>query len=342
MRGRHALAVALAAALLGGCAAQPDAEPPAAEPAARPEARALPSWRDGPSRTAILRFIDEVTRPGSPYWVPVPERIAVFDNDGTLWIEQPVYVQLAFALDRVRALAPEHPAWRTTSPYREALAGDVSAVLGGGKRGLLELVMTTHTGMTPDAFQAIAASWLETARHPRFDRPYPELVYQPMVELLELLRLHGFQTFIVSAGGVEFMRAFSEGAYGIPPQQVVGSSVKLAYEADDGAPRLVRQPELFFVDDGPAKAVGIGTFIGRRPIAAFGNSDGDLEMLEWTTAGSGLRLGALIHHTDAEREYAYDRNSQIGRLDEALDAAGPNGWLVIDMARDWSRVFPPD
>ena len=282
-----------------------------------------------------------MTTPGSETFVPAAERIAVFDNDGTLWVEQPAYTQLSFALDRVRELAPKHPAWRTQQPFQAALERDMDGLASLGKRGLLELIMATHTGMTPDEFEAEARRWQASARHPRFERRYTELVYQPMLELLDYLRRHEFKTFIVSAGGVEFMRVFSEQAYGIPREQVIGSSVRTEFRQDGGQSRLVRVPELFFVDDGEAKPVAIQTFIGRRPLAAFGNSDGDLQMLQWTTAGPGPRLGVLVRHTDADREYAYDRESAVGRLAEGLDQAEERGFVVVDMKSDWERVFPP-
>ena len=282
----------------------------------------LPSWRDGPARQAILRFVDTVTTPGSPGFVPPPERIAVFDNDGTLWVEQPAYTQLLFALDRVRALAPQNPDWAT------------------GERGLLELVMATHAGMTPEAFQATVTAWMEPARDPRFGRRFDGLVYQPMLELMAFLRTKGFKTYIVSGGGIEFVRAFSERVYGIPPEQVVGSSIGTTLVQRDGQATLVREPRVDFIDDKAGKPVGIHRHIGRRPIAAFGNSDGDLEMLQWTTEGSGPRLGVIIRHDDAEREYAYDRASHVGRLDKALDMAGTRGWTVVSMKTDWTTIFP--
>ena len=263
--------------------------------------------------------------------MPPAERIAVFDNDGTLWSEQPMYVQLAFALDRVKALAPQHPEWKDKQPFKAVLDGDMKALAESGERGLLELVMATHAGMTAEEFTTIVTDWLATARHPRFNRPYTELVYQPMLELLAYLRANGFKTFIVSGGGVEFMRPWTEKVYGVPPEQVVGSSGKTKFEMRDGRPILFRLPEVNFIDDKAGKPVGIYEYIGRRPIAAFGNSDGDLEMLQWTTMSGGVRFGMIVHHTDAEREYAYDRQSSFGRLDKALDAAALNSWTVVDM-----------
>jgi phosphoserine phosphatase len=300
----------------------------------------LPSWRDGPARQAILRFVDTVTTPGSPGFVPPPERIAVFDNDGTLWVEQPAYTQLLFALDRVRALAPQNPDWATREPFKSALAGDMAGLAAAGERGLLELVMATHAGMTPEAFQATASAWLETARHPRFGRRFDSLVYQPMLELMSFLRIRGFKTYIVSGGGIELVRAFAERVYGIPPEQVVGSTIVTTLVQQDGRAILIREPKVDFIDDKAGKPVAINRHIGRRPIAAFGNSDGDLEMLQWTTEGAGPRLGVIIRHDDAEREYAYDRASHVGRLDKALDMAGARGWTIVSMKTDWATIFP--
>ena len=301
----------------------------------------LPSWNEGPTKAAILDFVADVTTPGGPDFVPVTERIAVFDNDGTLWVEQPIYTQAAFAFDRLKALAPEHPEWKTQQPFKAALEGDRATLADAGERGLVALIMATHAGVTTDQFAAEVTDWLATAQHPRFQRPYLRLVYQPMVELLEYLRANGFKTFIVSGGGVDFMRPWAEGSYGVPPEQVVGSSIKTAFELRDGKPVLVKLPEVEFVDDKAGKPVGIHRFIGRRPIAAFGNSDGDLEMLQWTTIGApGRRFGLIVHHDDAEREYAYDRDSHVGRLAKALDAAPAAGWTVVSMKNDWRQVFP--
>ena len=299
----------------------------------------LPSWNDGSSKRAIADFVARVTQRGGPDFVPPPERIATFDNDGTLWVEHPMYVQLAFALDRVQALAPMHPEWKTKQPFKAALEGDLKTLAAAGERGIAELVMATHAGMTTEEFQKIVMDWLATARHPRFKRPYTELSYQPMIELLGFLRTNGFKTFIVSGGGVEFMRPWTERVYGVPPEQVVGSSIKTKFRMRDGKPELFRLPEVNFVDDKAGKPVGINEFIGRRPIAAFGNSDGDLEMLQWTTLAGGARLGLLVHHTDQEREYAYDRDTPFGRLDKALDVAAMNHWVVADMKNDWKRIF---
>jgi hypothetical protein len=299
----------------------------------------LPSWNDGATKQAILTFVTAVTREGSPDYVPPAERIATFDNDGTLWVEHPMYTQMAFALDRVKALAPLYPAWKNKQPFKAALEGDMKTLAESGEHGMAELVMATHAGMTTEEFEKIVTDWLATARDPRFKRPYTELSYQPMIELLAFLRANGFKTFIVSGGGVEFMRPWTERVYGVPPEQVVGSSIKTRFELRDGRPQLFRLPEINFINDKAGKPVGITEFIGRRPIAAFGNSDGDLEMLQWTTLSGGVRLGLLVHHTDAEREYAYDRDTSFGRLDTALDAAALNKWVVVDMKKDWKRIF---
>jgi haloacid dehalogenase-like hydrolase len=307
---------------------------------ARTQADPLPSWNEGAAKQAILTFVDRVTRQGGPDFVPPPERIATFDNDGTLWCEHPMPVQLVFALDRVTALAPQHPEWKDTQPFKAALEGDMKALAEAGEHGLVELVMTTHAGMTTEEFAKIVTDWLATARDPRFKRPYTELVYQPMLELLAYLRANGFKTFVVSGGGIEFMRPWTERVYGIPPEQVVGSSIKTRFEMRRGRPILFRLPELNFNDDKAGKPVAINEHIGRRPIAAFGNSDGDLQMLQWTTMAGGVRFGLIVHHTDAEREYAYERNSAFGNLDQARAAAAPNQWTVVDMKRDWKVVFP--
>ena len=300
----------------------------------------LPSWNDGAAKQAILQFVKEVTAKGSPKYVAPAERIAVFDNDGTLWVEQPMYVQLAFVLDRVKNLAPKHPEWREKPPFKDVLDNNLQALAASGERGLVELVMATHAGMTAQQFDKIVTEWLAKARHPKFKRPYTELVYQPMLELMAYLRTNGFKTFIVSGGGLEFMRPWTAKVYGVPPEQVVGSTIKTKYEVKDGKPVIVRLPEVDFIDDKAGKPVGIHKFIGRRPLAAFGNSDGDLEMLQWTAAGPGARLMLLVHHTDAKREFAYDRQSPIGRLDKALNMATRRGWVVVDMKKDWQRIFP--
>jgi haloacid dehalogenase-like hydrolase len=300
----------------------------------------LPSWNEGAAKQSIVAFVAKVTTPGSPTFVPVAERIATFDNDGTLWAEQPLYSQMLFVLDRVKVLAPQHPEWRTTEPFASLLKGDLKGALAGGDRALLAMVAATSTGMSSEEFDAMVTEWMATAKHPRFNEPYTSMVYQPMVELLAYLRANGFKTFIVSGGGADFMRPWTEKTYGVPPEQVVGSSGKIKYEMVAGKPVLMRLPELGFIDDGPGKPVGILQHIGRRPILAFGNSDGDLEMLQWTAAGSGARFLGIVRHTDAEREWAYDRQSSIGKLDKALDQAQASGWTVVDMKADWRVVFP--
>jgi hypothetical protein len=299
----------------------------------------LPSWNAGKAKQSIIAFVEKVTQPGSPDCVSVPERIAVFDNDGTLWSEQPMYVQLRFALDRVKALAPQHPEWKKKQPFKKLLATPKEENVAVTEHELIEIVMATHAGMTTTEFEQAVKDWLATARHPKTGRLYTEMVYQPMLELLAYLRVNDFKTFIVSGGGIEFMRPWTEKVYGIPPEQVIGSSGKLKFELRDGKPVLVKLPAIDFIDDKAGKPVGIQTHIGRRPIAAFGNSDGDLQMLQWTAAGSGPRFCLYVHHTDAEREWAYDRNSSIGRLDKGLDEARAKGWTVVDMKNDWKKVF---
>ena len=300
----------------------------------------LASWNDTAPKQAITALVERVTKLGSADFVPPAERIAVFDNDGTLWSEQPMYFQLAFALDRVKALAPQHPGWKKREPFKSALAGDFKTLAAGGEHALIELIMGTHAGMTTADFERIVKDWIGTARHPRTGKLYTEMVFQPMVELLAYLRANGFKTFIVSGGGIEFMRPWTERVYGIPPEQVVGSSIKTRYEVRDGQPVMVRLPELNFIDDKAGKPVGIQEHIGRRPIMAFGNSDGDFQMLEWTTGGKGPRFALIVHHTDADREWAYDRESHIGKLDKGLDEAPKRGWTVVNMKNDWKRVFP--
>jgi len=305
-------------------------------------ADALPSWKDGKAKQAIVQFVKQVTTKGGSKFVPLAERIAVFDNDGTLWGEQPMYFQAAFVLDRVKALAPKYPEWKEKEPFKSALAGDLKGVAAGGEKGLLELVAATHADTTSEEFEKAVKDWLAAAKHPRFNRPYTDLVYQPMLELLAFLRANGFKTYIVSGGGVEFIRAFSEKVYGVPPEQVVGSSIKVKYELRDGKPVIARLPEIDFIDDKAGKPVGIQKFIGRRPLMAFGNSDGDFEMLEWTTSGPGPRFGLLVHHDDAVREWAYDRESHVGRLKRGLDEGPQRGWVIASMKSDWRRVFPFD
>ena len=300
----------------------------------------LPSWRDSAAKQRIIEFVAEVTDRSSPRFVPVERRIATFDNDGTLWSEKPVYVQLQFAVDRVKALAPKHPLWQTTQPFKAVLEDDSDALLASGKKGLLKIMAAAHAGMTEAEFRTIVETWIATARHPRFRRAYNELTYKPMLEVLDHLRANGFKTFIVSGGGVSFMRPWAPKAYGIPPEQIIGSSIKTKLDARDGKLVLVRLPEVFFINDKAGKPVGINKFIGRRPIAAFGNSDGDLQMLQWTAAGKGPHLNVIVHHTDAKREWAYDRRSHVGRLDKALDEARSRGWTVVDMKRDWAVIYP--
>jgi phosphoserine phosphatase len=300
----------------------------------------LPSWREGPSKRAITAFVDAVTTPGSPQFVPPAERIATFDNDGTLWAEQPFYVQGLFALDRVRALAPANPQWREQEPFASVLRGDPAAALAGGEQSIAAIVAASHAGLSTDEFQRLVRDWIRTARHPQTGRLYTQMVYQPMLELLAYLQQRGFATFVVSGGGVDFMRPWAEQTYGIPPQQVIGSSIQTRFELRDGEPVLMRLPQINVVNDGAIKPVSIQQHIGRRPIAAFGNSDGDLAMLQWTMAGPGPRFALLVHHTDAQREWAYDRSSAVGRLDRALTEAHSRGWTVVDMRRDWRVVFP--
>ena len=300
----------------------------------------LPAWNDRASKKAIVAFVNKVTKTASPDFVPPAERIATFDNDGTLWAEQPMYFQLLFSLNRVGVLAPQHPEWKTTEPFASLLKGDVKAALAGGEKAMLEIVMATHAGTTTEEFEKIVKDWIATAKHPVTKRPITEMVYQPMLELLAYLRANGFKTFIVSGGGIEFMRPWTEKVYGIPPEQVIGSSIKTKFDASGSVPVLTRLPEINFIDDGPGKPVGINQHIGRRPIAAFGNSDGDLQMLQWTAAGNGARFCLYVHHTDAVREWAYDRTSPIGKLDKGLDEATQRGWTVVDMKSDWKTIYP--
>ncbi len=300
----------------------------------------LPSWNEGAAKRSIIDFVNRVTQPGSSDFVVPEQRIATFDNDGTLWSEQPMYFQLFFAIDRVKALAPKNPAWKTQQPFKAVLENDMQTLAASGEKGLLELVMATHASNTTEEFEQTVKDWLASAKHPKTDRPYTDLVFQPMLEVLAYLRANGFKNYIISGGGIEFMRPWTEPVYGIPPEQVVGSSIKTKFEMRNGQPVLVRLPEINFIDDKAGKPVGINQHIGRRPIAAFGNSDGDLQMLQWTAAGKGARYMLIVHHTDAEREWAYDRKSKIGHLDKALDEALNSGWTVVDMKKDWKVVYP--
>jgi len=300
----------------------------------------LPSWNEGANKSAILEFVESVTDPGSQSFVEIRDRIATFDNDGNLWSEQPLYFQMIFALDRIKQMAPDHPEWKSKQPYQAVLEDDMQTVMESGEHGILELVMATHAGMSPDEFQTLVNEWLRNSSHPRFAKPYNSLIYQPMLELLEFLRANEFKTFIVSGGGVDFMRAWVEDAYGIPSDQVVGSSGKTEFVVENGTPVLRKLPELDFIDDKEGKPVGINKYIGKRPIFASGNSDGDLQMLQYTAAGDGARFMLYLHHTDSVREWAYDRDSHIGRLDQGLDQAMEKGWTVIDMEKDWKVIYP--
>ena len=323
--------------LLVSCSGTPEQASPASPPAT---ADPLTTWNPGSVKDAIVGFVERTTRQGGPDYVPPAERIAVFDNDGTLWAEQPFYSQLAFALDRVKALAADHPEWKTTQPFKAVIDGDIKAVLASGAGGLAQILAVSHAGITTEAFEQIVADWIASARHPGTKRRYDEMIYQPMLELLAHLRASGYKTFIVSGGGVEFMRPWVERVYGIPPEQVVGSRGKVKYEVKDGIPSLFKLPEIDLNDDKAGKPVGIHQVIGRRPTIAFGNSDGDFEMLEWTTSAKGPRLGVIIHHTDGEREWAYDRDSQIGQLVRGLDEGPKRGWVIVDMKRDWNVIYP--
>ncbi|UVJ46271.1 haloacid dehalogenase-like hydrolase [Pseudomonas sp. LS1212] len=305
-------------------------------------AEPLESWKDGSSKASIMAFVEAVTRDGSTDFVAPAERIAVFDNDGTLWSEQPGYFQVLFAFDEVRRLAPEHPEWKEQQPFKAVLENDHQALAAAGMDGLMKIVGATHTGITTEAFSANAKAWLAKARHPKSSRPYTEMVFQPMLELLDYLRANGFKTYIVSGGEVAFMRTFAEEVYGIPPEQVIGTTFVTQFQPGDGNPSILRTPRLAHNDDGPGKPQSIDSIIGRRPVLAFGNSDGDLQMLQWTAAGKGKRFMGLVHHTDSKREWAYDRQSKIGKLDKALDEANAKGWTVVDMASEWSRIYPFD
>jgi hypothetical protein len=300
----------------------------------------LPSWTDGAAKRSIVQFVTAVTTQGGSDYVAPEDRIAVFDNDGTLWSEQPMYVQLAFALDRVKAMAPDHPEWKDTEPFKSVVAGDMKGVVASGKKGLAQIIAATHAGMSTEEFARIASDWIATAKHPKTGKLYTQMIYQPMLELIDYLKANQFDVFIVSGGGIEFMRPWTHQVYGIPPQNVIGSSIKTKYEVRDGKPVIMRLPELNFVDDKDGKPLGINNHIGKRPIAAFGNSDGDFEMLQWTTSGEGRRFGLLVHHDDGEREAAYDRDSHFGKLDKGLDEGPGIGWTIVSMKNDWKQIFP--
>ena len=332
-----AFALVASCCLVVSCS-EPGQQPPASERVA--PADPLPSWNQGRARDAIVQFVERTTRDGTSDFVPAAERIAVFDNDGTLWAEQPLYVQLAFALDRVKALASQHPEWTTTQPFKAVIEGDVNAVIASGAAGLMQIVAATHAGTTTEEFEQIVRDWIGSARHPGTKRRYDQMIYEPMLDVLAYLRANGYKTFIVSGGGVEFMRPWVERVYGIPPELVIGSRTKVKYELRGGLPILLRLPEIDLYDDKAGKPVGIHQVIGRRPTIAFGNSDGDFEMLEWTTGAKGPRLGVIVHHTDAEREWAYDRDSHIGQLLRGLDEAPKRGWVIVDMKRDWRTIYP--
>lgn len=300
----------------------------------------LPSWNDTATKQQMMQFVEQTTDSSSAQFVPASERIATFDNDGTLWAEQPAYFQLFYAIDRVKALADKHPEWKTEEPFASILKGDMEGVKKSGMEGLMKLVMVTHANMTTEQFSQSVEQWMQTAKHPVTNKPFTDMVYQPMLELLNYLRSNGYKTYIVSGGGVEFMRSWAPQVYGIPPEQILGSSIKTEYKLIDGKPAITRLPEIDFIDDKEGKPVNIQKIIGRRPVIAFGNSDGDLAMLQWTKAGSGPRMSLLLHHTDAEREWAYDKESSIGHLDKALSVAEKEQWIVVDMKRDWKQVFP--
>lgn len=300
----------------------------------------LPSWNEGAARDAIIDFVECSTKDGCTKYIEPKDRIAVFDNDGTLWSEQPVYFQLMFAIDRVKEMAKDHPEWKAEQPFQAVLENDLAALKSSGKEGLMKIMAVTHAGMSTDEFAVIVHEWITTAKHPQKNRLYKEMVFQPMLELLQYLRENGFKTYIFSGGGIEFMRVFAEEVYGIPPEQVIGSSIVTKYELHDGVPVLIRQPKIDFIDDKEGKPISINKFLGKRPVAAFGNSDGDLQMLQWTTAGEGSRFGLIVHHTDSEREWAYDRESPIGQLDKAFTEAKAKGWTIVDMKQDWKTIYP--
>ena len=317
---------------ISSCTSTADREPVSTDP--------LPSWNEGETKKSIKQYVEDVTDPNSDHFIEIADRIAVFDNDGTLWSEKPAYFQLLFAIDRVKALAPMHPEWNDEQPFRAVLENDMEELIKSGEHGLLKIVMATHAGTTTDEFEEIVKDWLSIARHPTYERPYTDLVYQPMLELLKYLQSHDFKTFIVSGGGIEFMRPWVEEVYKIPRNQVVGSSIKTEFEVIDGKPVIKRLADIDFIDDKEGKPIGIHKFIGRRPVFCAGNSDGDLAMMQWTAAGNGARFMLYVHHTDAEREWAYDHDSSIGRLDKGLDEALKNGWTTVDMKEDWNVIYP--
>jgi len=333
------LGIFLASLLAAGCM-QPQNQQEIPESKSPAATDPLPSWNDGEAKKSIIDFVTKSVTEGGPAFIPIPDRIATFDNDGTLWAEQPMYFQFLFAVDRIREMAPQHPEWKTKQPFKALLEGDMKTVLAGGEKALLEIVMTTHAGMTTEAFEKTVKDWMATATHPKTGKHYNEMIYRPMVELLHYLRDNQYKTFIVSGGGIDFMRPWVQQAYGIPPDQVVGSSGKVKYDTTDGKPVLIKLPELNFIDDKAGKPAGIHQYIGIRPVFAAGNSDGDYEMLQWTTLAGGYpRFGLLVHHTDSVREYAYDRQSHIGKLEKGLDDAQKNHWHVVDMKNDWKAVF---
>lgn len=326
--------------IFASCETKDQSESISSEPASEKLVESLPSWNEGAAKKAIIDYVTDVTNPSSSNFIPVEDRIATFDNDGNLWSEQPAYFQLFFAIDRVKALASEHPEWKTTQPYQSVLENDMKTLMTFGEHGLLELVMASHTGITTDEFEEIVQTWMSSSRHPKFDRPYNELIYQPMLELLEYLRANDFKTFIVSGGGVEFMRAWAEKAYGIPSNQIVGSTIAAEFDYNDGNPVIRRLPKIDFIDDKEGKPVGINKFIGKKPVFASGNSDGDLQMLQYTDSNKYKSFQLYLHHTDSVREWAYDRESSIGRLDKGLDEAKQKNWTVIDMQKDWKLIYP--
>ena len=303
-------------------------------------ADAVPSWNDANAKKNLVKFVQAVTQKGSDNYVIPSERIAVFDNDGTLWSEQPMYFQLAFIIDRIHELSPQHPEWKTKEPFASVLKGDIKAALAGGTRAILELAMVTHAGISTDEFAEATRHWINTAKHPKTGKLYKEMVFQPMLELLSYLRENDFKTFIVSGGGIEFMRVFAEEVYGVPPEQVIGSSIKTEFKIQNGKPVIIKLPEINFIDDKEGKPVGINQHIGRQPIAAFGNSDGDLQMLQWTCLQRQPSFCMIVHHTDNKREWAYDRESHIGTLDKALIEASKNDWTVVDMKSEWKTIYP--